>query len=78
MKISPEKLREKCAKRIYDKTMKAGMMNRHWNSLQPEVQEGFRKMVAEVFSVLFDVHPATIIEYFTGIEVKVEKKNGKG
>ena len=77
MTVDAEKLRERCAKRIYDKTMKAGMLNKPWRNLPPEVQEGFRKMVAEVFAVLFDEHPAVIIEYFTGIEVKVEKKNGK-
>lgn len=74
MSIDAEKLRERCAKRIYDKTMKAGMLNKPWRKLAPEVKEGFLKMTAEVFAVLFDEHPASIIEYFTGIEVKVEKK----
>lgn len=77
MTLNLEGLRRECGKRIYDKTMKAGMLNTPWHDLDPEVRMGFERMVGEVFDVLFAKNPADVIEFFTGIEVKVEKKNGK-
>lgn len=75
--MNADKFRERCAKRIYDNTMKGGMFNKAWRELQPGVREGFHKMVAEVFAELFNADPSDVIEYFTGLEVKVEKYDAK-
>ncbi len=74
MSLKLEALRRECGKKIYNKTMKAGMLNTPWHELAPEVRQGFELMAGEVFAVLFDKHPKDVIEFFTGIEVKVEKK----
>lgn len=77
MTINAQRLRIKCGKRIYEKTMKAGMLNTPWGDLAPEIKDGFIKMAAEVFDVLFTENPKDIIEFFTGIEVKLEKNDAK-
>lgn len=74
MSLKLEMMRELCAKRIYDKTMKAGMLNVHWSKLDKRVKEGFLRMVSEVFDELFAANPADVIEFFTGIDVLVSKK----
>lgn len=77
MSVRLNRLRIKCAKRIYDKTMKAGMLNVDWDNLAPEVRDGFEKMVSEVFDVLFHERVEDIIQFFTGVLVEVEKHDAR-
>lgn len=76
MALNLEGLRIECARRMYEKTIGAMPGQPTWFKLGKEQRMGFMRMTSECFQVLFSKDPKDIIEFFTGVEVTLEKKDG--
>jgi len=76
MALNLEGLRIECAKRMYNKTIGATPRAKKWHRIDKAQRMGFVRMTSECFQVLFEKNPVDVIEFFTGIEVKLEEKDG--
>lgn len=58
--VSLEEMQERCAIRLY----KSFPGYTPWEDVTPEIQEGIRRMVTEVFVELFEQDPTDIAMFF--------------
>lgn len=75
MALNLEGLRIECARRMYEKTLGTMPDAPLWFDIPKEQRLGFLRMTSECFQVLFSKNPADVIEFFTGVEVTLVKKD---